>query len=247
MHSRIRRLIGVSLMLALVVSGWKLMDYDFDSIAPIKKVEIEGEFENISHDVFREHVVAVIDGGYFSLDLDAMRTALMELPWVDDVSVRRQWPSGIHIKVTEKTAVAYWNDDALISDHGDVFKPDFISQQFTLPKLNGPDGSHNKMWRFLVAINKDFSVMGFKVVDLNLDDRRAWGVHFVANKTAEKIQLKLGRNHADERLSRFIRVFSSIDKFDLKNIVAIDLRYPNGFAMRIKNNSASKHELVKEA
>ena len=242
-----RRLIIAPAVLVLLLSLWQLNEYDFNDISPIEKVEIEGDFENISHDVFREKVIAVIDGGYFTLDLDAMRMALMVLPWVDDVSVRRQWPSGLHIKVTEKRAVAYWNDDAMISDRGDVFKPEMISQQLALPKLNGPDGLHNKMWRFLVAINKDFSSMGFDVLDLNLDGRRAWSLHFSSQKVIDEIEVKLGRDHVEDRLARFVRVFSNRDKFNLKNTAVIDLRYPNGFAMRIKNNIATKHVLVREA
>lgn len=242
-----RRLIIVPAVLVLLLSLWQLNEYDFNDISPIEKVEIEGDFKNISHDVFREKVIAVIDGGYFTLDLDAMRTALMALPWVDDVSVRRQWPSGLHIKVTEKRAVAYWNDDAMISDRGDVFKPEIISQQLALPKLNGPDGLHNKMWRFLVTINKDFSSMGFEVLDLNLDGRRAWSLHFSSQKVIDEIEVKLGRDHAEDRLARFVRVFSNMDKFNLKNTAVIDLRYPNGFAMRVKNNIATKHVLVREA
>ncbi|MFC1589073.1 cell division protein FtsQ/DivIB [Pseudomonadota bacterium] len=246
MHSRIRRLIIVPVFFALLLAGWNLMDYDFKNVAPIEKVEIEGEFENISHDGFREKVIAVIDGGYFSLDLAVVRSTLMDLPWVDDVSVRRQWPSGLHIKVTEKRAVAYWNNDAMISDRGDVFRPEVISHQLKMPRLNGPDGLHNKMWLFLVKMNKEFSSMGFEVVDLNLDERRAWNLHFLSEKTAEKIEVKLGRDHANDRLARFVRVFSNMDKFNLTNIEVIDLRYPNGFAMRIKNNSTSKHALVRE-
>jgi cell division protein FtsQ len=209
-----RLLIIIPVVFALLMTGWQLPEwlgeYSFNKIAPIEKVEIEGEFKNISHDVFRDQVVAVIDGGYFSLDLDAMRTALISLPWVDDVSVRRQWPSSLHIKVTEKRAVAYWNNDAMISDRGDVFKPEMISHQLLLPQLNGPEGLHNKMWMFLTAINKDFSAMGFEVVDLNLDDRRAWSFHFLSRNEVDKIEVKLGRDHAENRLVRFVRVFSNI-------------------------------------
>ncbi|MDH5611642.1 MAG: FtsQ-type POTRA domain-containing protein [Gammaproteobacteria bacterium] len=246
------RLLTTTFVFALMMVGWlfadQLREYEFKTILPIEKVEIEGEFKNISHDGFRDQVVAVIDGGYFSLNLDAMRAALISLPWVDDVSVRRQWPSSLHIKVTEKRAVAYWNDDAMISDRGDVFKPEIISHQLPLPRLNGPEGLHNKMWMFLTAINKDFLPMGFDVVDLNLDDRRAWSLHFLSENMPDKIEVKLGRDHADNRLIRFVRVFSNMDKFNLKNVAVIDFRYPNGFAMKIKNNNtAIKHVLVREA
>ena len=246
-----RRLIIVPVVFVLLVTGWQLTEwfdgYGFNEIAPIEKIDIQGDFENISRDAFREQVMAVINAGYYSLDLDAMRATLMLLPWVDDVSVRRKWPSSLYIKVTEKRAVAYWNDDAMISDHGDVFKPDDVQSKRQLPKLNGPEGLHNKMWMFLTIINKDFSSMGFEVVDLKLDDRRAWSFKFLSGNISDEILVKLGRDHAEDRLARFVRVFSNIDKLNLKNTEVIDLRYPNGFAMKIKNNSATRHLLVKEA
>ena len=248
-----RRLLMIFFGFTLLVAGWQLTalmnEYSFNTILPIEKVEIEGEFNHISHDVFSRQVTAVIDGGYFSLNLEVMKTALMNLPWVDDVSIRRQWPSSLHIKVTEKRAVAYWNNNALISDRGDVFKPEDISGQLLLPKLNGPEGLHNKMWIFLTTINQEFSAMGFEVVDLSLDERRAWSLHFVSENVTEKIQVKLGRDYADNRLVRFVRVFSNRDKFNLENIAVIDFRYPNGFAMKIKNNNitANRRMSVSEA
>lgn len=240
-------IVFVLIALALLLSDQWLSEINVKDIAPIEKVEIEGEFENISRHEFRSEVVAAINGGYFTLDLDALRTTLMGLPWVDDVSVRRQWPSRLQIKVTEKRAVAYWNEDALISDRGDVFKPVIINYQQDLPGLKGPKGLHEKMWLFLSTLNKKFSTMGFEVVDLNLDERRAWTFHFKVNHGSEKIEVKLGRDNAENRLTRFVRVFTNMDKFDYKSIAVIDLRYPNGFAMRIKNNAASKQELVREA
>ncbi|MDH3342135.1 MAG: cell division protein FtsQ/DivIB, partial [Gammaproteobacteria bacterium] len=221
-----RHLFLISAVIVLLMLAWQWNEFDFNTVSPIKKVEIEGELENISRDIFREKVIAVIDGGYFSLDLDLMRSNLMTMPWVDDVSVRRQWPSSLYIRVTEKQPVAYWNDDAMISDRGDVFKPEVIAQQHDLPRLSGPDGLHKKMWRFLVAINKDFSSMGFEVLNLSLDDRRAWSFNFSSEKIIDEIEVKLGRDHAEERLARFVRVFSNRDKFDLKNTAVIDLRYP---------------------
>lgn len=240
----------VPVIFALLVTGWQLAEWfdgnSFNEISPIKKIDIQGDFENISHDAFRDQVMAVINAGYYSLDLDAMRTTLMSLPWVDDVSVRRQWPSSLYIKVVEKRAVAYWNDDAMISDRGDVFRPDNVQSKRLLPRLNGPEGLHNKVWAFLMVINNDFSLMGFEVVDLNLDDRRAWSFRFLPGNIGDEIVVKLGRDYAEDRLARFIRVFSKTNEFNLKNTEVIDLRYPNGFAMKIKNNSATRPKPVRE-
>lgn len=251
MLNKRRSIVAVFLFFVFLVAGWKVSesvsDYGFNNILPVKEVKIEGEFENISHDEFRGKVISAINGGYFSLDLNSIRDVLMALPWVDDVSVRRQWPSSLQIKVTEKRAIAFWNNDAMISERGDVFTPKLVNHQLNLPRLNGPEGFHKKVWMFLIEVNRKFTGMGFKVTDLMLDNRRSWSLDFSSSNENEKIKVKLGRYNASARLLRFVRVFSDNKKLDLKNIAVIDLRYPNGFSIKIKNNMAIKQRLVREA
>ena len=95
------------IMLMLIMAGWRLAERNFEDIVPIENVEIEGAFENLPLSDVRRTVTDVLDGGYFTVDLSAIRNALLDLPWVEDASIRRQWPSGLYIKVIEKSAVAY--------------------------------------------------------------------------------------------------------------------------------------------
>ena len=41
---------------------------------------------------------ALLRGNFFSINLEAVRSALEKLPWVRKVEVRRQWPSRIEVK-----------------------------------------------------------------------------------------------------------------------------------------------------
>ena len=117
-----------SVMFALMFVGWRLADSGFQDIVPIENVEIESAYENVSLIDLRTKIVSVLEGGYFTVDLEVIRQALLELPWVEDASIRMQWPSGLHIKVIEKKAIAYWGKDAVLSDRGQVFKPDSVKQ-----------------------------------------------------------------------------------------------------------------------
>jgi len=235
-----------SLLFILMFSGWRLAESGFKDIVPIENVEIEGAYENISLNDLRGKVVSVLEGGYFTVDLEVVRNALLELPWVEDASVRRQWPAGLHIKVIEKQAIAYWGDGAMLSNRGELFTPMVIEKNKALPKLRGPEGLHEKVWDFLMQANNGFNEIGLEINQLALDERRAWTL-VIANKgVAQEVVVKLGREDTVNRLDRFVRVFSDNTTLGLNNIAVIDMRYPNGFAMREKNKDV-KLSALKEA
>lgn len=217
------------LLVIVLASGWYIAEWHSDDVLPIERVEIAGMFVNLSQDEIRQQVAQALEGGYFTLNLDTVRTSLLALPWVEDASVRRLWPSVLKIEVIEKQAVAYWADDALLSSRGELFRPGKIDRSMNLPVLSGPEGLHHKVWSFLVLLHEQLSAVGLGVEKLALDDRRSWSM-FLSNG----IELRLGRIDTSKRINRFVKVFSMKNAPDINNADYIDLRYPNGFAMRIK-------------
>lgn len=224
-----------SLMFVLIYSGWHLAKSGFKDIVPIENVEIESSYENISLNNIKQKVVSVLEGGYFTVDLEVIRDALLEMPWVEDASIRRQWPSGLYIKVIEKQAVAYWGNDKFLSSHGELFAPHKIERDKRLPKLNGPEGLHNKVLEFMYGMSENFDGMGFEVKRLVLDERRSWTFALASKEITDEVVVKLGRQDTVSRLNRFIQIFSNNIAIDMNTISVIDLRYPNGFALRNKN------------
>jgi cell division protein FtsQ len=224
-----------SLLFILMFSGWHLAESGFKDIVPIENVEIEGFYENISLNDLRDKVVSVLEGGYFTVDLEVVRNALLDLPWVEDASVRRQWPAGLHIKVIEKQAVAYWGENTMLSNRGELFTPLMIVKNKPLPKLHGPEGLHKKVWDFLMEANNGFNEIGLEINRLALDERRAWTLVIANRGITQEVVVRLGREDTANRLDRFVRVFADDTILDLNDIAVIDMRYPNGFAMRKKN------------
>lgn len=234
-----------SLLFILMFGGWHLAESGFKDIVPIENVEIEGVYENISLNDLRDKVVSVLEGGYFTVDLEVVRNALLELPWVEDVSVRRQWPAGLYIKVIEKQAVAYWGDDAMLSNRGELFMPVAIEKDKVLPKLRGPEGLHKKVWSFFMEVNDGLDETGLEINRLALDERRAWTLVVASKGIAQEVVVKLGRQDTASRLDRFVRVFSDNTPLNISNVAVIDMRYPNGFALRKKDKHV-KLSVLKE-
>jgi cell division protein FtsQ len=229
----------------VLVFSWQFIKPGLNNFTPVENVKIVSAFKHIPLSELRQQVINVLSGGYFSVDIDAIRNGLLDLPWVEDVSVRRQWPSGLHIRVIEKQAVAYWGDASLLSNRGELFTPVSVDRDQSLPQLDGPEGFHQKVWVFLQEINRDIKPMGIEVKKLALDERRAWMLGISNNSSHKDIEIRLGRANIDHRLARFMSIFSNRGK-EFDDIRFIDLRYPNGFAMGKAMSQRIDQKLSKE-
>jgi cell division protein FtsQ len=195
----------------------------------IETVQIEGEFKYLSKQHLQETAIPYVTGSFFSVKLDAIRNQLLQLPWVEDVSIRRQWPNALTIRVMEKQPVAYWNDKQLISSRSEVFEPAQIDQQMRLPKLNGPQGQHANMLRELSRMQTWLADAELQVEQINQDQRRSWTLHMSSG-----LELRLGRHDRQQRLQRFVEVFTGKLMKQQQNIKYVDMRYTNGLAVAWK-------------
>ena len=221
----------------ICVPGWfayqKLQTID---VLPIASVYIEGEFKYLSKQDLQQQALPYVRGGFFSVDLNNIRQALMAVPWVEDVSVRRQWPDTLTVRVIEKQPVAYWGKDKLLSSRGDLFEPAniknrIIKQDLLLPELIGPENQHKIMLKELARLQAWLVDTGLVIKQIKQDARRSWTLYMVSG-----LELRLGRNNKHERLHRFVDVYSQQLSKQTQNIKPriikhVDMRYTNGFAI----------------
>ena len=78
--------------------------------------------------------------------------------------------------------------------------------------------------------------VNMKISVLQLNERRAW--MFV---TEEGIKVILGRKDFDERVTRFVELVAVSLGDKIRSAETIDMRYPNGFAVRWRQNLKDLH------
>jgi len=232
---------------AVIYLGILVKDVDIPTVMPVNDVQVVGELNFLDRDKMVSMVKSKIHGGYFTVDLNTIRKTLMKEPWVSNVSLRRQWPGSLNVIIDEHEPVAYWNDDSYINASGEVFKPENIDAALNLPKLSGPDGHHNNVWKFMNVLYQKMALLDYEVARLKLDDRRAWQLVIAGQGNAETassvdraISVRLGRFDTEKRLQRFVRILPALTaehglatgKLIENNIKVIDMRYPNGFAVQ---------------
>ncbi len=238
---------------AVVYAGLFIKDLEVPTLLPVEDVQVIGQMDFLDDSEIQLIVKGEIDGGYFTVDLNNIRKVLMQQPWIKNVSLRRQWPASLDVIITEHKPVAYWNNDGYISESGEVFKPKMIDRKLNLPILNGPDGHHDNVWKFMNVLYQEMALLEFEVVRLDLDERRSWQLVVSEYEDAEKavavnkIDVKLGRFETEKRLKRFIRILPSLtvghgsagNALTDKKIKVIDMRYPNGFAVQMADMQVS--------
>ena len=201
---------------------------------PIKQVHIEGEFLRLDTNRMQELVSDKVRGGFFNINVAAIRNTLMALPWVKEVSVHRIWPDGLRVVVNEQTAIVKWNETGLLNDQGHYFAPEKDSFPNGLPVLEGPEDSQELLLKRLKLLKQFY---GLSVVRLRLNERRAWQFQLDSG-----LSVVLGRKDFESRIDRFVHVVIKNMGEKLSQAREIDMRYTNGFAVRWKQRAIENIE-----
>jgi cell division protein FtsQ len=194
---------------------------------PVQTVHIKGKFRHLQQTQLQNEVAPLADEGFFGMNVGAIQERLQNLPWVEQVSVRRVWPDQLSIEVREQQPVAYWGEKAFLNPRAQVFEPQQSADLPALPRFAGPDGYEQRvllMYRQLQGILKPLKL---SVGSLRLDARRTWRVQL-----SNDLAVEIGRSNPVERIARFVRVYPAVLAAGSGQVMSVDLRYSNGFAVR---------------
>jgi cell division protein FtsQ len=197
-------------------------------VFPIKEVRVLGELQHVTREQVEATVRKQLAGNFFTVDIAGARKAFERLPWVRRVEVRRVWPDGLHVVLDEHVAIARWGDSGLVNSHGEVFS---AASDARLPVFNGPPGSAAEMARRYAWFREELARVRQAPAELTLSQRRAWELRLTSG-----LLLKLGRDRVDERITTFLSVYEGTVAPVSTRLDYVDLRYPNGFAVRISDS-----------
>ena len=202
---------------------------------PVTRVDFVAPLVETRRQEIERVLPPVLAGNFFSVNLEAVRGSLERLPWVRKVEVRRIWPARLEVKVEEHKAVARWGEgrNELVNSHGEVFAAILPNERAgALPLLYGPSGTASEVLARYAEWVGVFAKVGERPVQLLLSPRLAWQL-----KLDDGMLLNLGREQPKAplgvRLQRFIEVYPETVAAQAKRPQMVDLRYPNGFAIRV--------------
>ena len=222
-----------SLAVVSVAAGVILWSLD----QPIDQVTVAGRFARVSAaDVERAVKQQVRNVGLVSVDLDVVRHAIEQIPWVDSVTVRRAWPHGLAVVVMEQVAAARWRESGLLNTRGELFVADARHVPLELAQLSGPDGSETDVAKRYLAWQGRVAEAGTRITALRYDARGAWEFDL-----ANGVTVRLGRRQYDERFERFMTTAIKVVSQRATDIEYVDMRYTNGFAIGWRGATTVAH------
>ena len=195
---------------------------------PLRVVELRTPLKQASPVQVEAAIARLASGNFFAVSIDALRAALEKLPRVRTAAVRRVWPDRLEISIEEHVPLARWGAEALVNTHGERFAG---TSEAELPVFIGPPGSEAEVTRRYARFSQLLAPIGSPLERVVLSARHAWRL-----RLANGLQLTLGRDTelAEQRLARFVQAYARTPDAADRAREIVDLRYPNGFALRVK-------------
>ncbi len=207
-------------------------------VFPLRELVLTSTPGQVSAQQLEHAARGAMAGNFFTVDLDAVRSAFEKLPWVRRASVSRQWPDGLRLTLEEHEAVAHWRqpgsgEPGLVNRQGEVFFAERPADAAELPLLAGPEGSAREVLARYNEFGNQLAGIGRRIDAIGLSPRLAWRL-----KLDDGVAIELGRElsrdpqerRLDERLARFIAHYDKL-RAQVGAIHVADMRYPNGFVL----------------
>ena len=225
-------LIILSVFAMLYGAAWYVMH--LPGLLPVKSVRLSAAPQQVSAAELLRVVRSEVRGNLFTVNIERLGQSLEKLPWVRNVSIRREFPHALAVQLEEHQAMARWNNSALVNQQGETF---VAGSDQALPGFNGQEGTSAEIAQQYVEFNRQLGGLGLSVEQVALSPRHAWQL-----RLNNGMVLELGREDMQQRLARFVAVYpyaeNGIKKAeDSGTVKYVDLRYRNGFAVqRITND-----------
>ena len=203
-------------------------------IFPVREVRLQAAPAHVTRNQVEIIVRRALRGNFFTLDLDAVRDAFARLPWVRNVELRRRWPDRLEVELEEHEPLARLNAAALVNTHGERFEAAYSGH---LPLFIGPAGAAKEMAIQYEYFRRRLAGIGQRPVQVQVSPRRAWQL-----KLDSGLTLELGREQIESRIDRFVAVYERAVAPLAQQVEYVDLRYANGFAVRVPDPGQSKPE-----
>jgi len=199
----------------------------------LKTIVVEGTLERVERREIVDALQGRLRGTFFTVDLESVRSLFEGIPWVRRAELRRRWPDSLEVRLEEQVAMARWGQGGgkaqLINSQGELFRG---QSDEPLPVLAGPAGTESEVARRFLEFRALLAPFGLEPRQLLLSWRLAWQL-----KLSNGLTLQPGRasdrDRVEDRLARFVSVFPRTLADSRQRIDYVDLRYPNGFAVRV--------------
>ena len=203
----------------------------------IHAVEVQGQVQHQSEVVLRAHMAHRLNGTFVNINLKEVSAVVEELPWVRRAEVHRVFPNRLRMVIEEHQGAAWWGEaqaGRIVNSHGELFEAVADEEHSAnWPELAGPEIMSSAVLQLYSAISPMFEPLNREITRLEQDTRGAWRM-----RLDNGARIELGRGEMQELATRTQIFAESVQslatRYGQRDIETADLRYPNGYALRLR-------------
>jgi cell division protein FtsQ len=205
----------------------------------IQSITVNGNVTHSNPVTLRANVMPQLTGNFFTLNLLQARQAFEQIPWIRSALVRREFPNRLSVTLNEFQPAAVWGgegDGKFLSVEGAIFEvnADEVDSE-ALPILKGPEAQAQTVLEMYKFLKPRMDKMDMSLNKLELSQRGSWSAQLESGAT-----LELGHGSQQEigdRLQLFFKTVTQIASRygrTASSLLSADLRYENGYALRLR-------------
>jgi len=198
----------------------------------LKTIVVSGDLDRVERRDIVSALQGRVKGTFFTVDLESVRAVFESIPWVRRAELRRKWPDSLEVRIEEHVALARWSqgrEPQLVNALGEIFRG---QSDALLPVLAGPAGTEGEVVRRYLAFRDLLAPLGLDPRQVLLSSRLAWQLK-LSNGATVLLGRDSDKDRVEERLARFASAFPQTLAKSRQRLDYVDLRYPNGFALRV--------------
>lgn len=207
---------------------------ELSRVDALEHVRVKGPFRAVTQRQVEEILLPYLRGGFFSVDIQAMRAALLRNSWITAASVSRRWPRGVEVAVQEAQPLAIWGSDKLLVASGELLPRPAQMETGRLPELAGDEELVERIMSQYQALAGLLTTRDMEVKRLTFDDLAGWQLELVSG-----VELHLGHDELLERVNRFLKLSRGVLAEHLARVARVDARYSNAVAVQWKVDKSS--------
>lgn len=212
-------------------------EFDLPSIELKRQVEftnvvIDGEFVFSKKERLRGALTEKLKSDFFRLDLEEIKSLLLENSWYRSVEVSRVWPSTLSVTIEEEKPIARWGSQAFVNRYGEVVLSNDVSVISHLPLLEGRDEDAYEIAKSYLTISQLLINQKLYITKLSVSKKSDWLIEI-----NHDFNLLLGDRDITARIERFLYLYNTQLAPLAGEFARIDMRYQSGVAVQWKKQA----------
>ena len=234
--------LGLLVILGVIVFAVALRAFMLAPWFSIERMTVGGDTQFHNALTLRANVLPSLTGNYFNANLRTAQQRFEALPWIRSAVVQRSFPNTLAVTLTAHVPVARWktqtNDadiERLVNAQGEIFEASGGQVDTDdLPLLSGSDTASTLVLALYQNLQTSLqaNMPNQIVTELGQSPQGLWRAKLSGGAALE---LGTGNKHeVMQRVERWLTAMpAALQKYNAHALQTLDLRYQDGFAMRL--------------